>query len=204
MKNKAFDPNRTHKLCLACKVLKPVSDFYANKRRADGKQTHCKDCQKRRKAEWYQKNKDQWLEHTRQYKIEHREHKLAKQREYNARVRGKQRQYYQVWYQKNRTAKLSQNAKWYQGDGRRQAKFQRRRARELNASGNGVTTEQWREIKRKYGNVCLCCGEQKQLTMDHVVPLSLGGAHDLSNIQPLCLTCNDSKGTKVIDYRKKQ
>jgi 5-methylcytosine-specific restriction endonuclease McrA len=37
----------------------------------------------------------------------------------------------------------------------------------------------------------LCCGEAKPLTVDHVVPVSKGGSNDISNIQPLCLECND-------------
>jgi 5-methylcytosine-specific restriction endonuclease McrA len=50
----------------------------------------------------------------------------------------------------------------------------------------------------------LACGQREpeiKLTIDHVVPLVRNGSHDKSNIQPLCLSCNDSKGTKVLDYR---
>jgi hypothetical protein len=56
-----------------------------------------------------------------------------------------------------------------------------------------------------YNHTCLCCGRQEPeiaLTIDHVVPLSKGGAHDISNIQPLCGSCNTSKYNKTIDYRK--
>ena len=37
---------------------------------------------------------------------------------------------------------------------------------------------------------------------DHVIPLIKGGAHDISNIQPLCSLCNIWKGLKIIDFRK--
>jgi 5-methylcytosine-specific restriction endonuclease McrA len=41
------------------------------------------------------------------------------------------------------------------------------------------------------------------LTADHIVPVELGGSSYISNIQPLCQTCNSSKGIRIIDYRTK-
>lgn len=52
-----------------------------------------------------------------------------------------------------------------------------------------------------YGYRCLRCGEQKTLTVDHVVPLTKGGANAICNIQPLCRSCNARKKTHSIDYR---
>jgi 5-methylcytosine-specific restriction endonuclease McrA len=40
-----------------------------------------------------------------------------------------------------------------------------------------------------------------ELTVDHVIPLSVGGTNWLKNLQPLCSSCNSSKHTKHIDYR---
>ena len=37
--------------------------------------------------------------------------------------------------------------------------------------------------------------------MDHVVPLKLGGANTVDNVQPLCGSCNCKKHLKIIDYR---
>lgn len=39
------------------------------------------------------------------------------------------------------------------------------------------------------------------MTMDHVIPLVIGGPHHPDNIQPLCQRCNSRKGARVIDYR---
>lgn len=76
-----------------------------------------------------------------------------------------------------------------------------RRARELSAQGNGINKEQWESILSFYGNKCLKCGSEHKLTMDHVIPLFLGGHHATYNIQPLCKKCNCSKGIRTIDYR---
>ncbi|MEU2264975.1 HNH endonuclease [Streptomyces olindensis] len=55
-----------------------------------------------------------------------------------------------------------------------------------------------------YGGYCLCCLRNNlPLEADHVIPLSLGGYHQIDNIQPLCRCCNASKADRVghLDYR---
>jgi 5-methylcytosine-specific restriction endonuclease McrA len=53
----------------------------------------------------------------------------------------------------------------------------------------------------KYGNPCLCCHRKRSLTPDHVIPFSKGGTNYISNIQPLCLSCNLKKFNRTTDYR---
>lgn len=83
------------------------------------------------------------------------------------------------------------------------------RQRIVNRRTNGGkhTFAEWNELKKFYNHMCLCCKQQEpniKLTEDHVVPLSLGGTNDISNIQPLCQSCNSLKWTKIIDYRISQ
>lgn len=66
------------------------------------------------------------------------------------------------------------------------------------------TGEDWGLMKQFYNYTCLCCGKSEpeiKLTLDHIQPLAFDGVHELDNIQPLCFSCNSSKGTKTIDYR---
>jgi len=69
-------------------------------------------------------------------------------------------------------------------------------------SGGAFTREQWVALCRSYRFRCLCCGKRKKLTVDHVVPVSRGGTSFISNIQPLCDTCNKAKSSKTLDFRK--
>jgi len=74
------------------------------------------------------------------------------------------------------------------------------------ANGNNgkIIYQEWEDLKEKYNNTCLCCGRRSpevEITLDHVLPLSMGGRNTIENAQPLCLSCNCKKSTKYIDYR---
>lgn len=47
---------------------------------------------------------------------------------------------------------------------------------------------------------CLVCGS-KEILLDHIIPLFLGGTNDKSNLQSLCYDCNTKKRLQSIDYR---
>jgi len=48
---------------------------------------------------------------------------------------------------------------------------------------------------------CLRCGTTKDLARDHIVPLGIGGSDYANNLQPLCRSCNASKGQSYVDFR---
>lgn len=54
------------------------------------------------------------------------------------------------------------------------------------------------EIIERDGHQCRWCGSTENLEIDHIHPLSRGGAFDdPENLQVLCGTCNRSKGARV-------
>lgn len=67
--------------------------------------------------------------------------------------------------------------------------------RERNKAKELRRTQWWKN--RRASGVCHYCGDRfppRELTMDHVVPLSRGGRTTKSNVVPCCQHCN---------YRKK-
>lgn len=56
------------------------------------------------------------------------------------------------------------------------------------------TALEWSALLAAYDWRCAHCGSTRDVTRDHVVPLSRGGSDDITNIQPLCRRCNSAKG----------
>lgn len=76
-----------------------------------------------------------------------------------------------------------------------------RRQRRERAQGPGWTEQEWLDLVAVHGGKCLACSSTERLVPDHVTPLIRGGAHAISNIQPLCSPCNIRKGITIKDYR---
>lgn len=192
------DYERGVKTCSICKETKPLSQFYkrtANK--LDGKQPQCKECTKayadldavqqrgreRRRARTDEECK-RLLVYWREWHStdEHRKHAA----EYNQKWRAENPEYQRKWHEKN-----PEKYRIY-------ASARRTKIRD---NGGSLTVHEWETLRQRYDNKCLCCGKKKSLTIDHIIPVSCGGTSDISNIQPLCQSCNSTKGTKTIDYR---
>lgn len=74
----------------------------------------------------------------------------------------------------------------------------KRKALKMNAPGRGVTAQDWAEILELFGGKCAYCLTADATSMDHVVPITRGGAHDPENIVPACKSCNCSKNNKSL------
>lgn len=84
---------------------------------------------------------------------------------------------------------------------------ERRREREAQAGGKGLTVEQFEALWEQQHGRCFYCNKPMkvvggfnapdQVTLDHILPLSRGGRHELNNIVLCCRHCNTSKGAKT-------
>jgi 5-methylcytosine-specific restriction endonuclease McrA len=76
---------------------------------------------------------------------------------------------------------------------------EKRRALLLAAEGSH-TGQEWQEKFKRAGYMCHYCGKElydRNVTKDHIIPLSRGGSNYISNIVPACQPCNSSKGSRT-------
>ena len=82
----------------------------------------------------------------------------------------------------------------YQG---KVAKMNADHRRRMAVKDGRVSANDWSAKLRESDGCCVACGASEGIQMDHIHPLSRGGAHHIDNVQPLCGSCNASKGASL-------
>lgn len=185
----------THKTC-SCEKSFPLTPehWYRSKYSKDGFSPRCKECVKKYDREYYHAHKEEADKRHAEWRESNREHINKRSRK---------------WYQANKVEHLKRTKRWKENNPDKMLEMGRNHNRRIwkkkfNAVGD-FTEKEFQELCQKYDNTCLrCLRNDVPLVSDHVIPLSKGGLNTIENIQPLCLACNTSKGSKVMDYRIKQ
>jgi hypothetical protein len=78
------------------------------------------------------------------------------------------------------------------------------RCRGVPFNGDRYVPSDWNIIREfvfeRDNFTCTYCGEQsKKLECDHIHPVSRGGDNSLTNLTTACITCNRSKGAKLLE-----
>lgn len=182
----------TQKYCSGCESWKTrATEFSGNKSQKDGHCNWCKDCDGAK---------------AKAYNSAHREEVNAKGREYYNKTLDHQVLRKQEYYKENKETIGARNSAWKFENKFKVARMTAKRRmlmREVGSDGT-LTAEAWEELCELYGNKCLdpeCTDPARPLTVDHVIPISLGGLDSIHNVQPLCQPCNSKKHAKVKDFR---
>lgn len=157
--------------------------------------------------------RDRMCEYNRQYQVQNVERVAVQRAEYRTAnrdaIRETGRRDYQAHkderraqglarYHRNPQATIDRNRDWRRRNPDKVlAKNQRRRARRVGAHVEDVVTS---VVFENAGGLCGICGlavARKDVTLDHITPLSRGGEHSYRNIQLAHRRCNSSKGTSI-------
>lgn len=209
------------KTCTKCQQLRCIGQYTKDKRLKSKLKSKCRLCSNKENKSWRQKNaeyndarKRAWEKANPEKAEQIYKRRIAKRRTTNRRSPMKDRPIEEIkqmeWevnhkqYYKNKQANIARATQYFQDHpGYRAVIEANRRVRKRNGGGS-FTYQEWEALKAKYNYTCLCCGKQEpeiQLQADHIVPVFLDGSSCINNIQPLCKSCNSSKGRKILDFR---
>jgi len=78
-------------------------------------------------------------------------------------------------------------------------KSKRRKAQNRGQTPVQIPVPALRQRFNEFGNCCAYCGTGGDMQIEHVEPISSGGAHDIGNIVPACWPCNANKRTNDME-----
>ena len=121
--------------------------------------------------------------------------------------REKRRQQKAAWYQANKEKEAQRrkqwnednpdyHAEWKQENSEKCCIYSHNRRSMIRKNGGSFTEKEWFGKLEEHDYRCAICdahNDDSPMTMDHIIPISRGGRNEISNIQPLCSSCNCKK-----------
>lgn len=176
--------NENTKVCKDCKLEKPHSEFYSSWSTKDKISVYCKACHSIRSRESNRKYRA-----TPKGQEKHREEERKRRANNPERVRALAKITNDRYKTNNPEArKISVSM----------SSHKRRAQKRINKVSH-IRKEFYVEL---YSSACVACGTHENITADHIIPLSRGGADSENNLQPLCGSCNSSKSNKLMSEWK--
>ena len=212
------------KVCTKCgKILVANNmNFHKKKRGKYGVASICKVCRNESEKEYYETNKDKIKERSKEYYETNKEYFSEKHKEYyidnKKEILEKQKEYYEnnsdkikeyrKNYRKNSDKIKEINRRYYQNNLEKFFNNNNKRRLKSEEQGKGITKEQWLEMMNFFNFRCAYSGEQldkDNRSIDHLIPLSLGGENEIWNCVPMLRNLNSSKNANdMLEYYKQQ
>tara|TARA_R110002167_G_scaffold104976_2_gene270275 strand:- start:915 stop:1439 length:525 start_codon:yes stop_codon:yes gene_type:complete len=173
------------KLCIKC-----------NNEKDGTHNSYCKTCSNKQSAEYKQNNKEKVLERNKEYYQNNKE---------------QIKEYYKEYYQDNKE-QINEQQKEYKQNNPHKRREQNRKRRALKQRNTHKPYNE-DQVLKLYGTDCHICkkpislsanrssgapGWEQGLHLDHVIPLSKGGADTLENVKPAHGLCNMQKSASIL------
>ena len=188
----------TTKICTKCNTEKELIEFGNLSTTKDGKQFRCKECRNLSARESIQRGDSNHKEVLKKSYQKHKEKRIKEKAEYRESNRkllaDKQKEYY-----RENKERIRDYGKMYRAteQGKTVKRNSDHKRRTLTKNGD-VTVQQLKELYLTAKN-CYWCNtklNKNNTHLDHLMPLSKGGEHTLSNLVISCRKCNLSKNAK--------
>lgn len=186
------------KSCSRCGADKPLDQFGTRGGRPHA-QSWCKSCRSEYNKSAYRENRQDRIEAQRRY------NDLNRDRINQAMTRRRD-----SWSEKERAAAAEYLREWRKENADKVETYRRdTRAKRKKAFVERVPFE---AIWNRDEGVCQLCGKELDrdvafpdwgsATLDHIIPLSRGGMHEMANVQLACWRCNWQKRDRILDPKE--
>jgi len=201
------------KKCNICNEIKHKSYFYTANTSSDGLNKVCIECCKKFSVEYLSSNRKRNLGANplniekivcslckQEKSIENFHKNVTAYHGYNHRCKEctneEQKSFYKKYFLNNRSKVLEKSRSYKKSDkGRLTGRLSNRRRRaRLKQNYHDKYNEN--EVYEQFDYRCFNCDSEENLTIDHIVPIFLGGHDAEYNLSVLCGKCNSSKGHK--------
>jgi len=192
--------------CACCKEVKQATSefFRPQKQSLSGLKSHCRACENKRSDRYDKEHPEKAKKRNDKYRIVHIDRRRASFRDYYARntetQKRRSRDYrlqnpakvkegYINWKSLNRDKVAESNGRW--------------RKRVFDAEGQ-YSSEDLRHLYDEQDGLCGYCGIRiywaikRDVTVDHIIPISRNGTNNADNLILCCLHCNCSKNNKTL------
>jgi 5-methylcytosine-specific restriction endonuclease McrA len=190
-KARKIEARPTHKPCTQCGVDKELGEFREKERGLYGRSSWCRECERQYTLEWTDANRDAHNERRRE---------AWKARDWTPEERAIEAARMRAWYAQNRARHKQTFYRWVKDNRDAYNAIQQKRRAQKSGVDATLTSQEWKEILAAHDRSCAYCDTSSEtMTMDHVVPLSKGGAHAKENVVPACRSCNSRKGARPVE-----
>lgn len=193
------------KTCTQCGEEKPMDGFHRERRRKDGRRSECRACISDRTREYRMRPavRERMASYFKQYYADHREEQIRAAKAWREQNPDRMFETRRVYRERNKERIAAKKRADYRANP--QWILNAHARRQGNIGDAKISKKQWLSLMRMYQWRCFYCGEalstKKNRTVDHIIPLSRGGAHSMLNLVPSCRTCNISKKDRLDEWR---
>lgn len=182
------------KQCTVCREVKPLNEYYLDKGRP---RANCKECHRQAHYERRAANPERAREIDAKHYAKHREKKRAQQSEWWAKNGAARNKRVQEKHAANPEHKRAQWRAWREAHPdvviERNAFY---RSRYKTPTGEAFTRD---DVWQRDQGICGICREPVEgaYSIDHILPVSLGGENYFHNVQVAHPACNSAKQARV-------
>ena len=163
-----------------------------------------------KKREYYENNKEDINNYHKKWYMENKEEQLKKCKEYNKEHKEEKKEYHKKYYQEHKEEINEYCKKWRKENPEKCLNLSNKRRNKMENRGSGINEEQWYEMMNFFDWKCAYSdeyigGDSDKRTIDHIIPITKNGEHEVWNCVPMYASYNYSKhNNNMLEWYLKQ